>query len=352
VPVEGSEVWKHELQDAIRLSKALGGDLRVVPIALAAAAVVTIGNVPADAAQSPRGEGYPNRPIRYVVGGSVGGGADSLARAIGQKLSDQWGQQVIIDNRPGGGGIVASEIVAKSPPDGHTLLMAFTSHVTNPSLYPKLTYDAVKDFAPITLIATIPNILVVHPSVAADSVPALVTLAKTKELTFASTGSGASTHLAGVLFGYMTGVKLLHVPYKGAGPAITSVLAGETNMMFATMVSILPQVKSGRLRALAVTGARRSAAAPELPTVSESGVAGYEANAWFATFVVAGTPAALVSRLNEAIVRIVNAPDVRDRLAAQGAEALTSTPEELGRYTRAEMQRWQRVIRESGARAD
>lgn len=320
---------------------------RYVPVMM----LLTMG-LPADAAQSIRSDGYPNRPIRYVVGGSVGGGADSLARSIGQKLSEQWGQQVIIDNRPGGGGIVASEIVARSPPDGHTLLMAFTSHVTNPSLYPKLSYDAVKDFAPITLIATIPNILVVHPSVVADSVSALVTLAKAKQLSFASTGSGASTHLAGVLFGHMTGTKLLHVPYKGAGPAIVGVLTGEANMMFATMVSILPQVKSGKLRGLAVTGARRSAAAPDLPTVSESGVPGYEANAWFATFAAAGTSPALVQRLNEAIVRIINSPEVRDRLAAQGAEALPSTPEELGRHTRTELQRWARVIRESGARAD
>lgn len=180
----------------------------------------------------------------------------------------------------------------------------------------------------------------------------LVTLAKAKQLTFGSTGSGASTHLAGVLFGYMAGVKLLHVPYRGAGPAITGVVMGETNMMFATMVSILPQVKGGRVRALAVTGARRSAAVPELPTISESGVPGYEANAWFATFVPAGTPVRLVARLNDAIVRIVDMPEVRARLAAQGAEASTSTPEELVRYTRAEMQRWQRVIRESGARAN
>ena len=189
-------------------------------LAIAAAMVLTIGTVSADAAQSARGDGYPNRPIRYVVGGSVGGGADSLARAIGQKLGEQWGQQVIVENRPGGGGIVASEIVAKSPPDGHTLLMAFTSHVTNPSLYPSLSYDAVKDFAPITLIAT--------------------------------------------------------------------------------MVSILPQVKSGKLRALAVTGARRSAAAPELPTISEAGVPGYEANAWFATFAAAETPAACGRRCVDA----------------------------------------------------
>jgi tripartite-type tricarboxylate transporter receptor subunit TctC len=296
--------------------------------------------------------GYPNRPIRYVVGGTVGGGADSLARAIAQKLTEQWGQQVIVDNRAGGGGIVASEIVAKSPPDGYTLLMAFTSHVTNPSLYPKLSYDAITDFAPVTMVATIPNMLVLHPSVAADSVPALVALAKKKSLSFASTGNGASTHLAGVLFAHLTSTKLLHVPYKGAGPAITGVLSAETDMMFANMLPILPQVKSGKLRALAVTGARRSAAAPELPTINESGVPGYEANAWFATYVVAGTPAALVQRLNSEIVRIIVSAEVRNRLAAQGAEALTSTPLELARYTREEIQRWQRVIRESGARAD
>lgn len=310
---------------------------------------VTLAAVPC-AAQS--AADYPNRPLRYVVGGSVGGGADSLARAIAQKLGELWGQQVIVDNRPGGGGIVASEIVAKSPPDGYTLLMAFTSHVTNPSLYPKLSYDAVRDFSPVTLVATIPNILVVHPSVAAESVPALIALAKKKQLSFASTGSGASTHLAGVLFGHMTGSKLLHVPYKGAGPAITGVMSAETDMMFATMLSILPQVKSGKLRGLAVTGARRSTAAPDLPTIAESGVPGYEANAWFATFTTAGTTPALVQRLNNEIVRIINSADVRSRLTAQGAEPLTSTPQELARYTRDELQRWQRVIRESGARAD
>ena len=303
-------------------------------------------------AQTGQSHAYPNRPVRYVVGGSVGGGADSLARAVAQKLGEQWGQQVIVDNRPGGGGIVASEIVARSPPDGYTLLMAFTSHVTNPSLYPKLSYDAVKDFAPITMVATLPNMLVVHPTLAVDSVAALVALAKKKQLSFASTGAGASNHLAGVLFGHMTGTKLLHVPYKGAGPAITSVLSAETDMMFATMVSILPQVKSAKLRGLAVTGSRRSTAAPELPTISESGAPGYEANAWFATFTTAGTPAALVQRLNSEIVRIISSAEVRNRLAAQGAEALTSTPQELSRYTREETQRWQRVIRESGARAD
>jgi len=295
---------------------------------------------------------YPNRPIRYVVGGSVGGGADSLARAIAQKLGELWGHQVIVDNRPGGGGIVASEIVARSPPDGYTLLMASTSHVTNPSLHPKLAYDAVTDFTPISLIATIPNILALHPSVAADSVPALLALAKHKPLSFASTGSGTSTHLAGVLLGYMTNTKLLHVPYKGAGPAITGVMSAETDMMFATMLSILPQVKSGTLRGLAVTGARRSTAAPALPTISESGVPGYEANAWFATFTTAGTPTALINRLNGEIVRIMTSVDLRTRLTAQGAAPLTSTPQALARYTLEELQRWQRVIRESGARAD
>lgn len=306
----------------------------------------------AGGAAAATGDGFPNRPVRYVVGGSVGGGADVLARAIAQKLGEHWGQQVIVDNRPGGGGIVASEIVARSAPDGHTLLMAFTSHVTNPSLYPRLSYDAVNDFSPVTMVATIPNMLVLHPSLAADSVPALVALAKKKALLFASTGSGASNHLAGVLFGHMTGTKLLHVPYKGAGPAITGIIGGETDLMFATMVSILPQVRSGKLRALGVTGLRRSAAAPELPTISESGVPGYEANAWFATFVAARTPAARVQRLHGEIVQIVSSAELRNRLAAQGAEASTSTPRALGRYTQDEIMRWQRVIRESGARAD
>ncbi|HYC43884.1 MAG TPA: tripartite tricarboxylate transporter substrate binding protein [Burkholderiales bacterium] len=295
---------------------------------------------------------FPNRPVRYVVGGSVGGAADSLARAIAQKLSEQWSQPVVIDNRAGGGGIVASDIVAKSPPDGHTLLMAFTSHATNPSLYPKLSYDTLKDFAPVTLVATGANVLVVHPSVRAKNVSELVALAKTKQLSFASTGSGASTHLAGVLFGYVAGVKLLHVPYKGAGPALAGIVSGETDMSFPTMVSILPQVKSGKVRALGVTGARRSAAAPELPTIAEAGVPGYEANAWYATYVAAGTPPPLIARLNSAIVGILNTPDVKQRLAALGVEPSTTTPEELGRYTRSELQRWNKVIRETGAKAD
>lgn len=295
---------------------------------------------------------FPNRPVRYVVGGSVGGAADSLARAIAQKLAEQWVQPVVIDNRAGGGGIVASEIVAKSPPDGHTLLMAFTSHVTNPSLYPKLAYDAVKDFAPITLVATGSNVLVVHPSVRASSVSELAALARTRQLSFASTGSGASTHLAGVLFGHMAGIKLLHVPYKGAGPALTGIVSGETDMAFPTMVSILPQVKSGKVRALGVTGAHRSAAAPELPTIAEAGVSGYEANAWYATFAPAGTPPVTLAGLNRAIVGILNTADVRQRLATLGVEASSSTPEELGRYTRSELQRWRKVIQETGAKAD
>jgi len=321
-------------------------------LTLLAPAIAIVCGLVSGAAQPAQSDRYPSRPIRYVVGGSVGGGADSLARAIGQKLAERWGQQVIVDNRPGGGGIVASEIVAKSAPDGYTLLMAFTSHVINPSLYPKLSYDPVKDFDPVTLIATIPNVLVVHPTVAADSVAAVIALAKKKQLSYASTGSGASTHLAGVLFGYLTGIKLLHVPYKGAGPAITGVLMGETDMMFANMLGALPQVKAGKLRALAVTGARRSEAAPQLPTIAEAGVRGYEANAWFATYVPAGMAAALLARINEEIVSIVTSPDLRQRLAAQGAEPSTSTSAELGRYTREEIQRWRRVIQESGARAD
>lgn len=336
-----------------KVSRAAALSRRILRCVIALVGVVSLLNADVYAQSAvAKDDAYPTRPIRYVVGGSVGGGADSLARAIGQRLGEHWGQQVIVDNRPGGGGIVASEIVAKSAPDGHTLLMAFTSHVTNPNLYPKLSYDPIKDFAPITFVATIPNVLVVHPSVTADSVSALIDLAKKRELSFASTGSGASTHLAGVLFSHLAGTKLLHVPYKGAGPAITGVLMGETDLMFATMLSILPHVKSGRLRALAVTGKRRSSAAPELPTIDEAGIRGYEANAWFATYAQARTPPPLIRKIHEQIVAAVNSPDMRKRLTAQGAEPLTTTPEELGEYTRTEIARWQRVIRESGARAD
>jgi len=295
---------------------------------------------------------YPSRPLRYVVGGSVGGGADSLARAIAQKLGEQWGQQVIVDNRAGGGGIVASEIVAKSPPDGYTLLMAFTSHVTNPSLYSKLSYDAVKDFAPITLVATIPNILVVHPTVTAESVPALVSLAKKKQLSFASTGSGASTHLAGVLFGHLTGTKLLHVPYKGAGPAITGVMSAETDMMFANMVSILPQVKSGKLRGLAVTGARRSAAAPELPTIAESGVPGYETFAWQALAGPKGLPRVIVDRINGDVTKIIAQKDMGERFQQEGMSPAGGTPQQLMELVRREIDVWHKVVVRAGIRVE
>jgi len=297
---------------------------------------------------------YPQRPIRYVTGGAAGGGADVLARAVGQKLADAFGQQVVIENRTGAGGIVATEIVAKSPPDGHTLLMAFTSHVINPSLYPKLSYDVLRDFAAVAMVATVPNILVVHPSVPATSVKALVALARARpgELSFASTGSGASTHLAGVLFASMTGTRLLHVPYRGAGNAITAVVAGESAIMFGNLVSVGPMVRAGKLRGLGVTGLKRSSIAPDLPTLDEAGVPGYEANAWFATFVPAGTPGAIVERLNREIVRAITSPDLRERLTGQGADPVTGTAEELERYTRSEIQRWAKVIRESGAKPD
>jgi tripartite-type tricarboxylate transporter receptor subunit TctC len=297
---------------------------------------------------------YPLRAIRYVTGGAAGGGADVLARGIGQKLGDALGQQVIVENRTGAGGIVATEIVARSAPDGHTLLMAFTSHVTNPTLYPKLSYDVLRDFAAVTMVATVPNILVVHPSVPARTARELVALARKHpgDLSFASTGAGASTHLAGILFTSMTGTRLLHVPYRGAGAAITAVVAGESAIMFGNMVSVLPQVKSGKLRGLAVTGQRRSTIAPELPTLDEAGIPGYEANAWFATFVPAGTPTPIVERLNREIVRALTAPDLRERLTAQGADPVSSTPDELERYTRSEITRWAKVIRESGARPD
>jgi tripartite-type tricarboxylate transporter receptor subunit TctC len=297
---------------------------------------------------------YPTKPIRYVVGATPGGSTDVLARAIGQKLTELWGQQVVVDNRAGASGIVGSDIVAKAVPDGHSLLMAYTSHVTNPSLYQKMPYDTVRDFAPVTMIATVSNVVVVHPGVPVRSVDELVALARAKPgtLSFGSAGNGTSTHLAGVLFAMMTNTKLIHVPYRGATPALADLIGGQTTMYFGNLVSTYPHVRSGRLRALATTGAKRAGAAPDLPTLAESGLTGYDAVAWFATFTTANVPAAVVDRLNREIVRIVNAPDMKEKLAIQGADAAPSTPAQLGGYVKSELERWAKVIRESGAKAD
>src|SRR5712691_11532279 len=302
---------------------------------------------------------WPEKPVRFVVGFTPGGPSDILARALGQKLAELWTQQVVIENRPGAGGNIAAEVVAKSAPDGTTWLLGNNSILaTNQSLYAKLGYDPVKDFAPVALVAIQPNILVVNPNVPAKSVKELIALAKAKpgELNYASSGSGAAAHLAGELFKAMTGVHMLHIPYKGAQPALTDVIAGQAQLMFATSASVIPYVKAGRLRALAVTTARRSGVVPDLPTVSEagaeSGPRGFEAITWHGVVVPRATPRVLVERLNGDIVKALQARELRERLESLGAELAAGTPEDFADYIAREIPKWAKVVKDSGARAE
>jgi tripartite-type tricarboxylate transporter receptor subunit TctC len=307
------------------------------------------------AATTSSAQGFPEKPIRFVVGFTPGGPSDILARALGQKLAERWNQQVVIENRPGAGGNVAAEAVARSAADGYTWLLGNNSILaTNHSLYRSLPYDPVKDFAPVSLVAVQPNILVVHPQVPANSVAELIALAKKNpgKLNYASSGAGAAAHLAGELFKTMAGVDLVHVPYKGAQPALTDVIAGQVQVMFATSASVIPFIKAGKLRGLAVTSARRSPSVPDLPTVAEAGVAGFEAITWHGVVVPAATPAPLVERLNREIVSVLGLPDLRERLAALGAEVLAGTPREFADYIAAEIPKWSKVVRDSGARIE
>lgn len=308
---------------------------------------------------SARADGFPERPAHFIVGFTPGGPSDIIARALGQKLSELWKQPVVIDNRPGAGGNIAAEIVAKSAPDGTTWLLGNNSILaTNQSLYKKLAYDPVADFAPVALVAIQPNILVVNPGVPATSVKELIALARAKpgELNYASSGSGAAAHLAAELFKTMAGVEMVHVPYKGAQPALTDVIAGRAQLMFATSASVIPYVKAGRLRALAVTTSKRSAAVPDLPTVSEAGVesrlSGFEAVTWHGVVVPRATPEPLVERLNSDIVKALAARDLRERLESLGAELAAGTPRDFAAYIAREIPKWAKVVKDSGARAE
>ena len=303
----------------------------------------------------PGAAAFPAKPIRFVVGFTPGGPSDILARALGQKLAERWNQQVVIDNRPGAGGNLAAEVAAKSAPDGHTWLLGNNSILaTNQNLYSRLNYDPVKDFAPVALVAIQPNILVVNPAVLAQSVPELILFVKQNpgKLNYASSGSGAAAHLAGELFKAMAGLDMLHVPYKGAQPALTDVISGQVQLMFATSASVVPYVKAGRLRALAVTTAQRSALMPELPTMSESGVPGFEATTWHGVVVPVATPLDLVQFLNEEINFALKQNDIRERLIALGAEVAAGTPKEFADYIAREIPKWARVVKDSGARAE
>ncbi len=297
---------------------------------------------------------YPARPVRFVLPfGAPGGAPDTIARLLAPKLSEALGQQVVVDPRVGAGGTIGTEVVANAAPDGHTILLTSPSHAINATLYRKLPYDPVSDFAPITLLAELPNILVIHPSLPARSVKALIALARAKpgSLNYGSAGSGSSQHLAGELFKKMAGVDMVHIPYKGGGAVVIDLVSGQVHLTFGSATS-LPHVRSGRLVALAVTTAERVSSLPELPTVSEAGLRGYEAAAWYALFAPARTPRPIVERLHAETVRALRLPDVRERLAFETIQIVGSTPAELAAFLQREIAKWGAIVRESGAKVD
>lgn len=298
---------------------------------------------------------YPTRPIRMIVPFPAGGATDIVARLVAQKLSEAWGQQVIVDNRGGAAGTIGSELAAKAPADGYTILVGTSStHAIAQSLYAKLPYDSVKDFVPVVGLATSTITLSAHPSVPAQNVKALIALAKARPdaLSFASSGNGGVSHLVGEMFKAQAGIKMLHVPYKGDAPALADLVGGQVSLEFGTAVSFLPYIQSGKLKALAVTSQKRSAALPEVPTVAESGLKGFEALQWYGVFAPAGTPREIVARLNGETARILRTPEFRERLAKLASEALAGTPDEFAAFQRAEIVKWGRVVKDSGARIE
>lgn len=297
---------------------------------------------------------YPNAPVRVVVPFPAGGGVDNIGRMIAQKLSDSLGRTLVVENRGGANGMIGSELVAKSPKDGYTLLVNGANFVTSPSLYRKPLYDPLREFDPVTLIAFGPNVLVAHPSLPARSVRELIALAKAKpgEITFAGSGSGSTPHLAGELFNVMAGVRMVHIPYRGSGPAMIGVLGGEATIMFLPAINAGPHIKSARLRALAVTSRERLAAMPTLPTVAEAGLKGYESAQWYGLFAPAGTPVEILNLLNAQVAAIAQGTDIKQRLAAAGVVAVGSTREQFAAHVKAEIGKWAHVIKLSGARVD
>jgi tripartite-type tricarboxylate transporter receptor subunit TctC len=297
---------------------------------------------------------YPSRPIRLVVGYAAGGATDVIARLVGQKLSEALGQPVVIENRPGAGATVASDMVARSAPDGYTIFMSTIANTINSSLYPKLPFDFVRDFSPITLVASIPNVLVVHPSVPAKDLKEFIALAKSKpgEINFASSGSGSSIHLSGELFNLVAGVKLIHIPYKGSAPAMTDLIGGQVQSMFDNLPSALPYIKAGKLRALGLTSNVRSAAVPTIPTLAEAGLPGCEIISWFSLSAPAKTPNEIIARLNAETAKALMQPDIKEKLAAMGAEPIPSTPEVAAAFIKTETAKWAQVVKASGARVD
>ena len=298
---------------------------------------------------------YPYRPIHFIVPYPAGGPLDAVARLLGQKVSESVGQPVVVENRAGAGGNIGAELVAKSPPDGYTILMgAVATHAINPTLYSSIPYDPVRDFIPVTQVASTPNVLIVNPSIPVSSVKEFIAYAKANpgKLNFGSGSTGSAGHLAGELFKSMAGVDMTHIPYKGAAPAMQDLIAGQVQLMFDNLASALTQVRAGKVKALAVTTANRSELAPELPTIAESGLPGFDINTWFGVFAPAHTPRDIVDRLHNEFATALAAPDVRSRMHNLGAEPVSSTPEQFADYIRSEAAKYARVIKASGAKVD
>ena len=297
---------------------------------------------------------FPTKPVRIISPYPPGGGNDIISRSIAQKLTGQLGQQVIVENKPGANTIIGTEMLAKSPPDGYSIILVPSSHAINQSLYAKLPYDAVRDFSPITLAGSSPLVFAVNPSSPIKSVRDLIRLAQAKpgELTYSTAGNGSSGHLAGVLFALTAGIKLQHVPYKGTSPALTALLANEVTLSISTPPPFLPQIRAGKLHPLGMSSAQRSPAAPDIPTIAESGMPDYSATLWYGFLAPANTPRNIVQRLNTAIVAVVKDAEVRDLLSGQGIDPLSCTPEEFLRLIASDLEKWAKVVKESGARVE
>jgi tripartite-type tricarboxylate transporter receptor subunit TctC len=331
-----NEGTRREVRDRVRAIA------QVVVFAFAAA-------VASAAAQS-----YPAKPIKIVVPYPPGGFNDTLGRTLAAKFTDAWGQPSFVENKPGGNTLIGSDFVAKAAPDGYTLLVVAFPFAVTPSLIKAMPYDTLRDFAPVILAAQSPNLLVVNPQLPVKSVGELIALAKAQpgKLSYASTGNGSSNHISMELFKSMAGVDILHIPYKGSAPAVTDLLGGQVGVMFDNVPNVLPHVKAGRLRGLATTGTKRAALAPDIPTVAEAGVPGYEVTVWFGLVAPAGTPREIVQKLNAEVVKILAMPDVRERFLAQGVEPVGSTPEQFGEHIRGQMAKWSKVVQDAGVKAE
>ena len=318
---------------------------------LASLAVAAAGALPLGALA----QNFPTKPITIIVPFSAGGTTDILARIVGQGLTTELGQSVVVENKPGAGGNIGGSLAAKAAADGYTLFMGTVgTHAINQSLYKKMPFDPVKDFAPLSRVATVPNLLVAHPSQPFKTVKEMIAYAKANpgKITFGSPGSGASPHVSGELFKSMTGTDLLHIPYKGSAPAMTDLLGGQTSVMFDNMPSAIQHVRSGKLRPIAVTTAKRSPELPDVPTIAEAGVPGYEATSWFGMFAPAGTPKPVLDKLHAALIKVLNQADVKKKIAEQGGDVVAETPEQFAAFIQAESVKWGKVVKESGATAD